>query len=90
MSEEKVINSFTPQTNGVLPTEIEPEKQILNAQGVTRNVESYASTGTLTQENDAMAEDIKKLNKQLRNYRILTAVLFGLCVITLVARLIAA
>lgn len=89
MSEEKVINSFTPQTDGV-STEIEPEKQILNAQGVTRNVESYASTGTLTQENDAMAEDIKKLNKQLRNYRILTAVLFGLCVITLVARLIAA
>lgn len=89
MSEEKVINSFTPQTNGV-STENEPEKQILNAQGVTRNVESYASTGTLTQENDAMAEDIKKLNKQLRNYRILTAVLFGLCVITLVARLIAA
>ena len=79
MSEEKVISSSN-----------EPEKQILNAQGVTRNVESYASTGTLTQENDAMAEDINKLNKQLRNYRILTAVIFGFCVITFVARLIAA
>lgn len=65
------------------------QPRILNAQSVVRGVENYSTVGVDIEENESLVEEIERLDKQIRYYKIVTATALGLSLIVFVARMIA-